>query len=91
MANYMRTEFYVRDDIENILRAINRANRDLSSLLGSAEVDLYRAGFVAALQALAEAFNVQFETADTAPDDSSRVILIEKALLERKALTAPNR
>jgi hypothetical protein len=64
----MRTEVYVRDDIENVLKAIDQANRDLITLVRSTEADIYRSGFAAALQAVATAFNVRLTSEPRNPD-----------------------
>ena len=73
--NNMRTEVYVRDDIENVLRAIDRANCDLLTLLGSTEADIYRSGFVAALQAVATAFSIRFTSDPANSDNTNRLPL----------------
>lgn len=54
----VRTEVFLREDIQNVLRAISSANRALAARLPIAEVTIYRAGFNAAMQAVAEAFDV---------------------------------
>jgi hypothetical protein len=67
--NRLRTEVFLREDIQNILRAIDRANGSLASNLPMAEVAIYRAGFAAALGAVAEAFDVQLSSPATAQLD----------------------
>lgn len=53
-----RSEIYLRADIANIVRAIDAANAELSAAVPLAEVAAYRAGFLAALRALALAFDL---------------------------------
>ncbi len=57
----IRTEVFWRDDIESILRAIDLANGALAVNLPVREVEIYRAGFRAALTAAAEAFAVKLD------------------------------
>lgn len=54
----IRSEVFSREDIQNILRAIDSANRALAVHLPLAEVGIYRAGFTAAMEAVAAAFDI---------------------------------
>ncbi len=65
----VRTEVFWREDIQSILRAIDRANASLAAHLPLAEVAIYRAGFAAALQAVATSFDVRLESAPPAMFD----------------------
>lgn len=55
------SEVFLRDDVENIMKAVDRANASLVNHLPMEEVAIYRAGFVAAMQAMAAAFDVSLE------------------------------
>lgn len=57
----IQSEVFLRQDIENILQAIDRANASLAKNLPVAEVAIYRAGFLSAMQAVAAAFDVALE------------------------------
>jgi hypothetical protein len=57
----IESEVYLKRDIENILQAIDRANACLAKNLPIAEVAIYRAGFLSAMQAVAAAFDVALE------------------------------
>lgn len=62
----MRTEVYVKDDIENILKALSRSVESLPGVsdplnlrANDAAEDMYRLGFMAALQSAALAFGIE--------------------------------
>jgi hypothetical protein len=59
----IQSEVFLREDIRNILRAIDRANSAAPASLetGQAELAAYRAGFAAAVQAVATAFDLSVE------------------------------
>ena len=57
----VRSNTFLRHDIQSILRAIDAGNAELATYLPVPEVAIYRAGFVAALQAVAKAFDVHLE------------------------------
>lgn len=57
-----RTEVFWREDIRSILQAIDQANVALTAQLPLAQVAIYRAGFAAALQAVALSFDVALDT-----------------------------
>lgn len=86
----MRTEVYVRDDIQNVLKAIDRANRDLTTLLRSTEADIYRSGFVAAVQAVAAAFNIRFDP-ELTQSENAPFYLIEETPVIKNTITVPSR
>lgn len=46
------------DEIENALRAVDQANNSVASAIKTPEMDLYRLGYVDALNALAAVFGV---------------------------------
>jgi len=55
------SEVFLRDDIENMLKAVDRANASLANYpLLTEEVAIYRAGFIDAMQAVAAAFGISF-------------------------------
>lgn len=56
-----RSELYLRADIANVVRAIDAANAELAAAVPLAEVSAYRAGFVAALHAIAMAFDLDIQ------------------------------
>jgi hypothetical protein len=58
----IRSEVFSREDIQNVLRAIDSANRSLAAHLPLAEVGIYRAGFAAAIDAVAKAFDVGLDS-----------------------------
>ena len=62
-----RSELYLRGDIANILKSIDAANAELSAALPLTEVHAYRAGFIAALRAVAFAFDVDAPSTSPAP------------------------
>jgi len=58
----VRTEIFYREDIRTMLQAIDEANGALMmQLQGRHDVSEYRAGFAAAVQAVATAFDVSLE------------------------------
>ncbi len=57
----IRHEVLFREDIKNLLRAIDSANAALAVHLPTSQVAIYRAGFVAALQAVALALDVRLD------------------------------
>jgi len=59
--NDIRHEVFFREDIKNLLRAIDSANAALAVHLPTSQVAIYRAGFVAALQAVALALDVRLD------------------------------
>lgn len=59
----VRSEVFLREDIKNMLRAIDGANQSLAVHLPVHDVTIYRAGFAAALQAVATAFDVRLDAA----------------------------
>lgn len=52
---------YFPDEVENILRAVDSANHCFAANVSTHEAELYRAGFRAALQAVATAFDVRLD------------------------------
>jgi hypothetical protein len=74
----VRTQLFWRDDIESVLRAIDRSNEQLTSALPLAEVAIYRAGFQAALQAVATSFDLHLDT-PSAPATQAAAVLLLKA------------
>ena len=59
----VRTEIFLREDIKNVLRAIDGANQALAAHVPMHDVTVYRAGFAAALDAVATAFDVRLDPA----------------------------
>ena len=57
----IQSEVFLKQDIAHILHGIDRANADLATNLPVAEVAIYRAGFLAAIEAVAAAFDVALE------------------------------
>ena len=68
------SEVFLRDDVENILKAVDRANASLVNHLPMEEVAIYRAGFVAAMQAMAAAFDVSLEQHEPEFEHSFRFV-----------------
>jgi len=58
----IRSEVFLREDIQSILRAINAANAELAARVANQETEVYRAGFVDALQAVATALHVRLSS-----------------------------
>ncbi len=56
-----RSEVFLRQDIESILRAIDSANRHVTDLMPEYEVAIYRAGFTAAVHDIALALHISLE------------------------------
>ena len=54
------SEVFLRDDIENMLKAISKANVSLATYFPEDTVAIYRAGFADAMQAVAVAFGISF-------------------------------
>lgn len=63
----VRSEVFVRGDIENILRAVERANEALAAQLPAGEAASYRAGFSAALRAVAAGFGISLDPPPATP------------------------
>lgn len=59
----VRHEVFFREDIKNVLRSIDSANACLADHVPTSQVAIYRAGFTAALQAVALAFDVRLDVA----------------------------
>lgn len=57
----IRSEVFLREDIQSILRAIDFANAELARHLPDPEIAIYRAGFQAALSSVARAFHVDLD------------------------------
>lgn len=55
---------WFEQEIENALRAVDLANEDVASLVPTAEMQIYRRGYVAAINALAATFGVNYRTGD---------------------------
>lgn len=70
--NGIRHEVLFREDIKNLLRAIDSANAALAVHLPTWQVAIYRAGFVAALHAVALALDVRLDA--RAPQPSLDVL-----------------
>ncbi len=51
---------WFRDEIQNTLMAIDTANLDLVSAIDSAEMQIYRKGYAAAIRAVAAAFGIPY-------------------------------
>lgn len=60
----IRAEVFSREDIQNVLRAIDKANLDLAENLPIDQVRVYRAGFMAALEAMSQAFDISIKRND---------------------------
>lgn len=54
----LRTEVWLRQDLCSLLNSIDKANSCLGDNLNSREVSLFRAGFRAAIEAMAVAIDV---------------------------------
>ena len=67
---------WFRDDIENILLAVDEANLDMVSRFDAPEVRIYRRGFAAAISAMAVAFGIRLATA--AQESSCAWTLLEE-------------
>lgn len=57
------TEVWLREDIRNVLIAIDRANGDVACAVPGKEVLIFRAGFRAAIEAMAAAVAVDIPAA----------------------------
>jgi hypothetical protein len=57
----VRNEIFFREDIRSLLCSVDRANAALAVHLPTTQVAIYRAGFVAALEAVAAAFDVRLD------------------------------
>ncbi len=53
-------KIWFRDEIENVIHAIDAANGDIASCIDTPEMALYRKGYEAALNAVAEALGVEY-------------------------------
>lgn len=60
---WARSELFWREDIHNALRAIDQANASLAAHLPLEAVAIYRAGFSAALRAVATCFDIHLDLA----------------------------
>lgn len=58
----IRSEVFSREDIQNVLKAVDSANRSLAEHLPLIEVGIYRAGFSSAMGAIAKAFDVSLDS-----------------------------
>jgi hypothetical protein len=72
-----RTQIYWRDDIESIMRSIDRSNAQLVAALPLEQVTIYRAGFRGALQAVATAVGVNLDSPDAPTPATERLMLAE--------------
>lgn len=57
-----RSEAFVRDDIRNILRAIQVANSSMGRFINQDDLTAYQAGFESAILAIATAFDLDMAT-----------------------------
>jgi len=53
-------KIWFRDEIENVISAVDAANSDIASCIDTPEMMLYRRGYEAALKAIAEAFGIGY-------------------------------
>lgn len=51
---------WFREDVERILSAVDAANLDVAENIPAREMELYRAGFQAAISAVGDAFGVTY-------------------------------
>ena len=63
MIKNLRTEVWLRQDLLSLLKSLDKANACLADKLPGREVALFRAGFRAALEAVAEAIDMQLPPA----------------------------
>jgi hypothetical protein len=54
-------DVWFKDDIQNALRAVDRANVELCKVVNSPETHLYRQGYEAAIRAISEALGVRYK------------------------------
>ena len=65
----IQSEVFLRHDIESILEAIDGANAELAAQIPGPDVEIYRAGFTAALRAVATAFHISLRSANLRSED----------------------
>lgn len=61
----VKSEFYFKTDLENILASLDKANGSIGDNIANKEVIIFRAGFRAALEALAYAVDVEIPKVST--------------------------
>ena len=59
MPSSVRNKTYLRSDIYRVLRSLGQSNTRVVRLASSNETELYHAGYVSALIAVADAFGVE--------------------------------
>lgn len=57
-ANGLRVWF--RDEIENTIEAVDLANRDIAKHINTPEMQMYRMGYEAAIEAFAASFGIRY-------------------------------
>jgi hypothetical protein len=57
----LESEVFLRNDVENILRAINAANLGIAQHISDPSAAIYRAGFTDAVKAVAMALHIEIE------------------------------
>jgi hypothetical protein len=65
---------WFKDEIENILLAIDEANLDMVSRFDAPEVRIYRQGFAAAISAVATAFGIRYTALRTTPTQTAHIL-----------------
>ena len=53
-------KIWFRDEIENVIHAVDAANSDIASCIDTPEMALYRKGYEAALHAVAQALGIDY-------------------------------
>jgi hypothetical protein len=53
---------YFEKEIENALRAVDEANNDIAKVINTREMDIYRKGFSAAIDAVAVTFGLNYRS-----------------------------
>jgi hypothetical protein len=84
-AREIRSEVFLRHDIQSILSAIYLANQELARTMPQPETAMYRAGFEAAIRAVATAFHVA--PMPHPPEREARELTFESSFVDTEPLS----
>jgi hypothetical protein len=89
----VRSEVFLRQDIQSILQSIDAANREMAARLAEEDVACYRAGFADALRAVATAFHASLDPAPPFEVEPERALPARRPLriVDHVTLTSSER
>jgi len=68
---------WFKEEVENTIRAVDLANLDVAQHIRTPEMQLYRLGYEAAIDALASAFGIEYTRRTTVPVPQASSVSVE--------------